>query len=111
MFFLAMMLLVYVRGHFGYFLLSSAFLVVFVFTMIGWWLQRRNVVEAFDRGLIFKRSVLAWDEIADLEVTGEGGLKLTTTDNRTITVPRTLVALDRLEAYVRGRASKLRQSD
>ena len=104
-----MMFLVYFRGHFGYFLLSTAFLVVFIFTAIGWWMQRRNVVEVFDRGLAFKKLVAAWDQITDLERAQDGALKLTTANKGTITIPKTLDALDRLEYYIRGRIGALRR--
>ena len=105
LFFLAMMFLVYARGHFGYFLLSTAFLVVFIFTIIGWWMQRRNVVEVFDRGLTFKKLLATWDEITAVERLRDGSLSLTKKAKETVTIPKTLHALDELEAYIRTRTS------
>jgi hypothetical protein len=104
LFFLAMILLVYVRGHFGYFLLSTAFLALFIFTMTGWWMQRRNVVEVFDRGLIFRKFVATWDEIAAVGRDRDGTLKLTNKAKDTIAIPKTIHALDDLEAYIRSRS-------
>lgn len=104
-FFLAMMLLVYLRGHFGYFLLSTAFLVVFIFTTIGWWMQRRNVVEVFDRGLAFRKFTAAWDQITEVERSPDGALRLKKNDKAVITIPKALDALDRLEAHIRDRSS------
>lgn len=103
LFFLATMVLVYVRGHFGYFLLSTAFLVVFVFTMIGWWMQRRNVVEVFDRGLIFRKYTATWAEITAVERDRDDTLRLTKGVRNTLTIPKTIHALDDLEAYIRSR--------
>lgn len=106
LFFLATMFLVYVRGHFGYFLLSSAFLVVFIFTMIGWWMQRRNVVEVFDRGLTFRKYAAKWIEVTSVHRDRDGTLRLTKDDKNTITIPKTIHALDDLEAYVRNRSNR-----
>jgi hypothetical protein len=103
LFFLAMMFLVYVRGHFGYFLLSTAFLVVFVFTMIGWWMQRRNVVEVFDRGLTFKQFIAMWTQITAVERDRDGTLRLRKEAKETATIPKTINALDDLEVYIRSR--------
>ena len=103
LFFLAMMFLIYIRGHFGYFLLSTAFLVLFIFTMTGWWMQRRNAVEVFDRGLIFRKFITTWDEVTAVERDRDGTLKLTSKANGTIAIPKTIHALDDLLAYIRSR--------
>ena len=111
LFFLSMMLLVYIRGHFGYFLLSSAFLVVFIFTAIGWWMQRRNVVEVFDRGVVFRKFIAAWGQINEVERTREGTLRLRKSDASVTTIPKTLDALDRLEAHIRERSTRSLPTD
>ena len=106
LFFIAMMFGVYARGHFGYFVLSTAFLVVFVFTVIGWWMQKRNAVEVFDRGLTFRRFITTWGELMRVERDQNGALKLTKEAKDTITIPKTTHALDDLEAYIRSRSSR-----
>ena len=106
LFFLGMMVVLYARGHFGYFLLATAFLVVFIFTMAGWWLQRRNVVELFDRGVAFKRFLAQWEDIATVEHEPGGPLNLTTTDRHSVSIPRTVQGLDVLEIYIRGRCGR-----
>ena len=103
LFFLAMMFLVYIRGHFGYFLLSTAFLVVFIFTAIGWWMQRRNAVAVFERGLVFRKLIATWDEIGEVSRTADGALKITIAGKNATTIPKTLDTLDRLEALIRSR--------
>jgi hypothetical protein len=101
LFFLAMMLAFYVRGQFGYFLLSTAFLIVFAFTMIGWWMQRRNVVEVFDRGVAFRKFTAAWEDLAAIERGPEGSITLSKRNNDTVTIPKTIHASDSLEAHIR----------
>ena len=102
-FFLAMMIAYYARGHYGYFLLSTAFLVVFAFTMAGWWMQRRNVVELYDRGVVIRKFMAKWDDIAAIERKADGHLKLITIEHESALIPRTIYAIDVLETYLRER--------
>lgn len=62
-FFLAMLAGFYIRQHIGYFLLSTAFLVVYVLTMLGWLAQRRNVLKIYEKGFSYKKFAASWDEI------------------------------------------------
>ena len=62
-FFLAMIVLFYIRQNIGYFILSTAFLVVYVLMMISWVLQKRSVVSIFENGLRYKKFSASWDEI------------------------------------------------
>jgi hypothetical protein len=62
-FFLLMLLVFYVRQQIGYFILSSAFLVLYIFTLIGWVMQKRSVVRIYDNGLRYKKFQTRWDEI------------------------------------------------
>ena len=66
LFFLAMMFAFYIRQSIAYFLLSTAFLIVYLFTMFGIVIGRRRVVQVFDRGLLIKGIVLPWNQIAAL---------------------------------------------
>ena len=106
LFFLAMMVALYARGHFGYFLLATAFLVVFLFTMAGWWMQRRSVVKLFERGVAFRKFLAQWEDIATVEHEPGGPLRLTTTDHRSASIPRTVQGLGVLEIYIRGRCGR-----
>lgn len=62
-FFLAMLLVFYVRQNILYFLLSTAFLLVYLFTMFGWLLMRKNLVKIYENGLTYKKISLFWHEI------------------------------------------------
>ena len=66
-FFLAMMVMFYVRENLLYFLLASAFLVVYVITLLSWIVQRRSVVKVHERGIAFKKSSATWDEISSVD--------------------------------------------
>lgn len=70
LFFMAMMLAFYIRQNIGYFLLSTAFLLVYIATMFSWIRQRRTVVEVYDNGLRFRDSSVFWSDITGVEKTG-----------------------------------------
>lgn len=71
-FFLAMLVAFYIRQHIGYFALSSAFLVVYVFTLIGWLMQKRSVVGIYENGLKYKKFQAAWDQIESIKANNDG---------------------------------------
>lgn len=104
LFFFAMLIAFYLRQHFGYFLLSTAFLIVFVFTLIGWWLQKRNAVEIFANGLRYNKRKLGWQEITAIE-NSDRELVLIQTDGEKLAIPGTIFALDEIEHYIRRQMS------
>ena len=71
-FFIAMLLAFYLRQQILYFILSSAFLVVYLFTMIGWLMQKRNTVKIYNNGMRYRKFAARWDEIESINETGSG---------------------------------------
>ena len=67
-FFLLMLVGFYIRQNIGYFLLSTAFLVVYVLTMFGWLAQRRKLLKVYENGFSYKKFAAGWDEIDSIEV-------------------------------------------
>ena len=67
-FFLAMLLAFYAWQKLGYFLLSTAFLIVYIVTMFSWVLLRKNVLKIYKNGLSYKNFKARWDEIERLDV-------------------------------------------
>ena len=104
LFFFAMLIAFYLRQHFGYFLLSTAFLIVFVFTLIGWWLQKRNAVEIFANGLRYNKRELRWQEIKAIE-SPDRELVLIQPDGEKLVISGTIYALDEIEHYIRRQMS------
>lgn len=76
LFFLAMLIAFYVRQHIGYFFLSTAFLIVYVFTLVGWVMQKRNSVSIYANGIKYRKFRAAWDEIAGVKA-DQAGLQIT----------------------------------
>jgi len=98
-----MLIAFYLRQHFGYFLLSTAFLIVHIFTLIGWWMQRRNTVELFERGLASRRFSLSWADIKSAEFTTDRSLLITKHDGETVTLGRSLSHLDQINDIIQSR--------
>ena len=101
-FFLAMMVTFYLRENLLYFLLASAFLVVYVITLLSWIVQRRNVVKVHERGIAFKKSSAAWDEISSADDHGA----VTLINQKQIILPRGLADLDGVIRIIRSNISR-----
>ena len=99
LFFLAMMAAFYIRQNFGYFLLSTAFLLVYLLTLFSWVTQRRSVLEVFEKGIVFKKNIAAWDDVAEITESGVILLK----DKRKIALPKILNDLNGAIALIRSR--------
>ena len=54
-FFMAMLIAFYIRQEIGFFVLSSAFLVLYLFTMVALVLQKRNTVKIYENGISYKK--------------------------------------------------------
>lgn len=101
-FFLAMMVTFYLRENLLYFLLASAFLVVYVITLLSWIVQRRSVVKVHERGIAFKKSSAAWDEISSADDHGA----VTLINQKQIILPRGLADLDGVIRIIRSNISR-----
>jgi predicted membrane-bound spermidine synthase len=69
-----------VRTGFVFVLLGTAFLVVGLFTLLGWLGQRNAVFKLFENGFTYKKFACTWDEIESINVKAEsqliGGAKI-----------------------------------
>ena len=90
-FFMGMMVLYYVRQEMLYFLLSSAFLVVYIITLFSWIAQRKTVLEIFEKGVTYRKFSAKWDEIGEVRPDGTIVLK----GNKQIAISSAIHELDR----------------
>ena len=67
-FFLAMIFAFSLRQNIGYFLLAAAFLVVQLFTLTGWIMQKRAELRLYENGFTYKKHACRWSEIESLTV-------------------------------------------
>jgi len=100
-FFLAMLVTFSYRQSLGYFVLASAFLVVEIFTLMGLFAQRRNVLQIFEKGLCYKKQCRGWSEIRAI-TPEKAGIKITCTDDTEILIPNTLQHIDHALKAIAG---------
>lgn len=101
-FFLAMLVAFLSRQQVGYLVLAAAFLVLNIFTLIGFILQRQNAVSIFDKGLRYRKAAAKWPEVVSIEDV-ESGLSIVKTDGSMIKIPRSIDDLGRLNSLIRER--------
>ena len=102
LFFLIMMIAYYVRQSLLYFLLSSAFLVIYVITLISWAMHRRSVVEVHENGLSYRGRSIEWSEINGVDDNGTVSLN----SGKPIILPKMLDESGRLIAFLRERSAE-----
>lgn len=93
-FFLAMLVMFSYRRQVGYFILATAFMAVEIFTLLGLFSQRRNVLKIFEKGLCYKKQCVAWDEIGSVDATPKSGISLLLKSGSKLVLPSTLYQLD-----------------
>lgn len=101
-FFLSLLVSFYVFRAFVLFLLSTGFLIVYVFTMIGWWMQRRNVAEIYENGILFRDRRLIWNEIKAIEFNASNDLSIMTDSPDPIVLPHSIYRLDAVGTFIRN---------
>ena len=98
-FFLAMMFGFYIRQNYIYFILASAFLVIYILTLLSWILQRRTLLQIFENGISYKKRFAAWNEIN--EVRPDGTIVLT--DSKQIVISPAIYDFDNALALIRSK--------
>lgn len=93
----------YIRGQLGYFVLSSAFLMVYLFTMVGIWAQKRNTVRVHENGIAFKNFAASWNEITNVHADPESGVKISKSGGKTVHLSRSISGIDDIAATLNSR--------
>ena len=104
-FFLAMMFAYYIRESMGYFLLATAFLLLYLLTIFSWFMQRKNMVTIFEEGVRYKELEARWEEITTVSDAG----RIERVDGAPIEIPNTIHDFDRVLQLVRFRSGAARQ--
>src|SRR5215207_1506632 len=71
-FFLTTLAMYSLWRNFLYFFLSTAFLIVYLATMFGWLMMRKNLLKIYENGLTYRKFAARWNEIETLETTKKG---------------------------------------
>ena len=101
-FFILMLLVFYARQQMVYFVLSTAFLVVYIFTMIGWVMQKRNVVSLYENGITYRKFSSTWDELQSVKADPASGISLVKTVGESVTIPQTVAGLPQILAVIKS---------
>jgi hypothetical protein len=59
--------------NFLYFFLSTGFLIVYLLTMFGWLMSRKNILKIYENGFTYRKFTTHWNEIEALEETNKNG--------------------------------------
>jgi hypothetical protein len=102
LFFMAGLLFFYIQQSIAYFVLSTAFLVVYIFTMVGWVLQKKNIVQVYENGLTYKKFGSLWNDLKSVRSDSRAGITLVKTDGETITISRTIADVEKIAVAIRG---------
>jgi Ca2+/Na+ antiporter len=73
LFFLVTMMMFSWWQNFLYFFLATAFLIVYLLTMFGWLMLRKNILKIYENGLSYRKFTARWDEIAAIETKSKNG--------------------------------------
>lgn len=73
LFFLVTMVMFSMWKNFLYFFLSTAFLIVYLLTMLGWLFLRKNVLKIYENGLSYRKFTARWDEIEAVQAQDKKG--------------------------------------
>ena len=101
LFFLGTLAYFYIQQQLIYFVLSSAFLVVYIFTMVSWVFQKRNIVSIYENGIARRKFITTWDEIKSVTAEADSGITIVKSDGESLTIPKTTADIGRIAMLVR----------
>jgi hypothetical protein len=99
-FFLAMLFVFLMRQQAGYLILAAAFLVVNIFTLIGFLMQRRNVVRVFENGISYGKAKIEWKSVKTIQSEEKNGLTVVANDGTAISIPKTISGFESLAKHI-----------
>ncbi len=102
-FFLATLVIFYIQQSFVYFILSTAFLVVYIFTLIGWMMQKRNVVSIHENGIAYRKFISTWDQIKAITADPKSGITIVRSGGDSIMIGRSITGLSEIAATIKER--------
>ena len=103
LFFIAMMFAFYMRQQFGYFLLATAFLFVYIVTMLSWVVQRKNLVKVYQDGIEYRKFSCKWSEIDTVSKETErqrDHIVIKSKDGRTMLIPASIAGINELFDFI-----------
>lgn len=71
-FFMVTLVMFSVWQNILYFFLSTGFLIVYLLTMFGWLMMRKNILKIYENGLTYRKFTAHWDEIEVIDAKKNG---------------------------------------
>ena len=93
-FFLGMMLVFYTLSSLLYFLLATAFLAIYLITMIGIFVQKKSVLKIFEHGVSYKNFSGRWEDIEAVSDRGRNVFEIRKTNGETTALSASLQDLE-----------------
>lgn len=106
LFFLATLGVFYVRQQIGFFILSTAFLILYLLAMVGIILQRRGNVKVYENGITYRKFSAAWNEISRVRADRKNGISISTKNGETASVPPSIANRAALVLTIRKHLSE-----
>lgn len=103
LFFLIALIFYLLWQSFLYFVLATGFLIVQLFTIIGWWMQKRNAVNIYSNGILYRRRAIFWNEVKGAELKEDSSLDIRLSTDEILSLPPSIQGLDRVRTYIRER--------
>lgn len=115
-FFILMLVAFSLRQNIGYFLLGTAFLIVEIFTMIGWFVKRKTALFIYERGFIYKDKSALWKDITDTNLKMDPRIQekpsaflISTKDGKKIFLNESIEGLESIIKTIKAEIAKMRE--
>lgn len=105
LFFIITLLFFYIQQELMYFVMSTGFLVIYILTMIGWVMQKRNVVAIHENGIAYRKFSSTWDEIKSVSADPKSGITIVTLSGGSTVIGRSISDIGRLALVIRAHLS------
>ena len=104
--FAAMLFGFYIRQNIGYFFLSTVFLIVYILTMFGWIMLRKNSLKLYENGISYKKFTARWDEIDAVAAVDKKSYEICKKDGEKIVLSDAIEGIEQIIAQIKSRVSR-----
>ena len=101
LFFIITLLFFYIQQELMYFVMSTAFLVIYILTMIGWVMQKRNLVTIHENGIAYRKFAATWDEIKSVTADSRSGITIVKLGGDSTVIGRSIAGVNEIAATIR----------
>jgi ABC-type bacteriocin/lantibiotic exporter with double-glycine peptidase domain len=100
-FFIITLLFFYIQQELMFFVMSTAFLVIYILTMISWVMQKRNTVSIYANGIAYRKFSSTWDEIKSVAADTRSGITIVKLDGERAVIGRSISGVNEIASTIR----------